>query len=70
MARRTGFGKLAALALIGAATLPAVFCTSVALAQQVNPQTQNQARDAQAQPSRVPNANTAARKIFMGSGTP
>lgn len=60
MARRTGFAQLAAFALVGAATLPPVLWVHVALAQQVNPQTQNQARDAQAQPSRPPDANTAA----------
>ncbi|MBL8707482.1 MAG: tetratricopeptide repeat protein [Rhodospirillales bacterium] len=60
MARRTGFGKLAAFALIGAAALPPGALAQQVAQQQVSPQTQNQARDAQVQANRVPSANTAA----------
>ena len=56
MAQRTELGKLAALALIGAAILPPVAFAQ----QQVNPQTQNQARDARVQQERVSGAETSA----------
>lgn len=59
MSRRIRVGRLAALALIGAASLPpTAFAQRQVAQQQVNPQ--NQARDAQAQQGRVSGANTAA----------